>query len=227
MNWAIAALCAAVAMALIWRQTRSQQSDFEPSYPLADEQLYDTAPEQLPDTLDTFMIALQSKTSDVMNAFKDAPNLDSAAGNRKAFLDMISYAEGTLGPNGYRTMFGNGLFDNFADHPRQRFAFTNKVGAKLYTTAAGRYQFLSRTWDTLKARLQLPDFGPESQDLAALELIRERGALADVDAGRLSVALKKVAPIWASLPGAGHDQPERKLQTLFERYAGFGGNLEA
>lgn len=155
------------------------------------------------------------------------PAPDVAALNERAFLDMIAWAEGTSGPNGYRTMFGGGLMDSLADHPRKVFPFTDKAGRQLKTTAAGRYQFLSRTWDALARRLQLPDFGPASQDAAALELIRERGALSDVRAGRVQAAVAKVAPIWASLPGAGYAQPERQLTALVARFERSGGTLEA
>lgn len=146
---------------------------------------------------------------------------DTAARNVRAFLDMIAFAEGTAGPDGYRTMFGGQLFESYADHPRIRVPFR-----LTYSTAAGRYQFLARTWDTLKRRLNLPDFGPESQDAAAIELIRERGALADVQAGRVAVAVDKVRKIWASLPGAGYSQPERSLNQLTAAYSRAGGTLE-
>lgn len=152
---------------------------------------------------------------------------DVAAQNERAFLDMLAYAEGTSGPDGYRTMFGGRLFDSFADHPRVYTPFTNGRGEQLTSSAAGRYQFLARTWDALQRRLSLPDFGPASQDAAALELVRERGALNDVRAGRLATAIAKVAPIWASMPGAGYAQPEKKLPTLIAQYQAAGGNLEA
>uniref|UniRef100_UPI0035B34F16 glycoside hydrolase family 24 protein n=1 Tax=Hylemonella sp. TaxID=2066020 RepID=UPI0035B34F16 len=145
--------------------------------------------------------------------------------NERAFLDMIAYAEGTSSPEGYRMMFGGGLFNSYADHPRVLHEFTNKVGQRLKTSAAGRYQFLARTWDELQRKLDLPDFGPASQDSAALELIRQRGALADVRAGRVSEAVRKVAPIWASLPGAGYNQPERKLSQLLQAYSASGGAI--
>lgn len=152
---------------------------------------------------------------------------DVAAQNERAFLDMLAFAEGTSGPDGYRTRFGGALFDSYADHPRIYTDFTNYRGEKLRSSAAGRYQFLVKTWDTLKRRLGLPDFGPESQDRAALELIRERGALNDVRAGRFAAAVAKVAPVWASMPGAGYAQPEKKLSTLVAQYQAAGGNLEA
>lgn len=169
---------------------------------------------------------------DWWNTFMDKINSETIAGtraaaNERAFLDMIAYAEGTSGNNGYRTMFGGGLFNSYADHPRVRHQFKNLAGETLYTTAAGRYQFLARTWDELRADLGLVDFGPASQDRAALELIRQRGALADVRAGRVAAAVAKVAPIWASMPGAGYSQPERKLASLTQAYQSAGGILEA
>lgn len=147
--------------------------------------------------------------------------------NERAFLDMIAFAEGTNGPNGYATAFGGGLLPSLDDHPRKFYPFTNGKGEKLQTSAAGRYQFLTRTWDALAAKLNLADFGPDSQDAAALELIRERGALNDVRAGRTAAAIKKCAPVWASLPGAGYAQPERKLTALLAQFSAAGGILEA
>ncbi len=151
----------------------------------------------------------------------------TADANTAAFLDMLAYAEGTSGPDGYYTMFGGSLCANLDDHPRQYFSFTNKIGQQLKTSAAGRYQFLARTWDALAASLNLPDFGPASQDAAALELIRQRRALADVQAGRIVQACAKCAPIWASLPGAGYNQPERKISQLLTAYRSGGGQLDA
>jgi muramidase (phage lysozyme) len=153
--------------------------------------------------------------------------VDVAVTNKTAFLDMIAVSEGTSGPDGYRTLFGGGLFDSYADHPRKYFSFTNSKGQHLKTSAAGRYQFLISTWDDLARKLGLPDFSPESQDAAALELVRQRGAINDVEAGRLSLAVNKCAPIWASLPGAGYAQHENKYTTLLAAYQAAGGNLEA
>lgn len=158
----------------------------------------------------------------------------TAGGNIAAFLSMLRYAEGTAGPEGYRTLFGGSLFDSFDDHPRQAVRY-----GQLWTTAAGAYQLMAvsplpgggttrvNTWDRIRAKLQLPDFSPASQDAAAIELIRERGALGDVMAGRLATAVRKCAPVWASLPGAGYNQPERQYASLAAAFASAGGITEA
>lgn len=144
--------------------------------------------------------------------------------NLRAFLYLIRYCEGTAGENGYRTMFGGSLFDSFADHPRKAIAF--KLGGKeLTSTAAGAYQFLSRTWDECAKALNLPDFSPDSQDRACVFLIKRRGALDDVEAGRLEVALKKCAKEWASLPGSPYGQPTKTLAECLSVYQKAGGAL--
>lgn len=211
MKWLIAA---AVAIGVgAWIGRRSME---------AADSVDDDMPDQSPDLIESIATDLNP-----MNYIEPDVSQGTAAANIKAFLDMIAYAEGTSGTDGYRTLFGGGLFDSYADHPRRVFTFTNRIGQTLRTTAAGRYQFLARTWDGLKAKLGLTDFGPANQDAAAIELIRERGALNDVKAGRFVTAVNKCAPVWASLPGAGYNQPERKLSTLVSVYTAAGGNLEA
>jgi muramidase (phage lysozyme) len=128
--------------------------------------------------------------------------------NVRSFLDMISAAEGTT-KHGYNTLFGGGKFENLQDHPRQLFDFTETTGRKNKTSAAGRYQFLSNTWDEQAKKLGLPDFGERSQDLAALNLLRERGILPDVMQGNWDTAVKKSGPIWASLPSSPYPQPRQ------------------
>jgi len=178
-------------------------------------------PDQLPSTLESISVTLDPSTYIAM------VDDTTASQNERAFLDMIAFSEGTNGPYGYATAFGGGCLDSLADHPRTYATFTNSRGETLRTSAAGRYQFLVKTWDALAKKLDLPDFGPASQDAAALELIRERGALADVRAGRTAQAIAKCAPVWASLPGAGYAQREHKLSTLIAQFAAAGGITSA
>jgi len=144
--------------------------------------------------------------------------------NERAFLDMLAVSEGTSGhgDNGYNVLVGGDLFHDYSKHPNVLVTL-NRAGLK--STAAGRYQFLKRTWDSLAAKLHLTDFSPAAQDVAALELIAERGAADDVRSGRFAEAVAKCAPIWASLPGAGYGQRENSLQVLLAAYIRAGGQL--
>ena len=151
--------------------------------------------------------------------------------NRQAFLDTIAFSELgekllSLSDNGYNIIVGSTpkkliLFESYADHPRRLI----KINDKLSSTAAGRYQLLARYFDPYKKLLGLKDFSPASQDAIALQQIRERKALEDIDAGRFDVAVRKVRNIWASLPGAGYGQHEHKLETLMAKFVEKGGNL--
>lgn len=161
---------------------------------------------------------------------------DNEAANIAAGLRAIRVAEGTAGPDGFRTMFGGALFVDFADHPRRPKQFRSG-GRLLWTSAAGAYQFMAvspipgggstrvDTWDRMKRKLGLSDFSPASQDAAALELIREAGALNDLKAGRFDAFVDKVRGVWASLPGAGYGQPERSLASLRSAFVNAGGYL--
>lgn len=158
------------------------------------------------------------------NAFTDwLPDMsapDPNTGNRAAFLAMIRQSEGTSGPNGYRTYYGGSLFDSFADHPNVKH-----TAAGITSTAAGAYQFLYRTWIECKAALGLPDFSPESQDAAAIFLLKRRGALPYIDRGDFAGAVNAARREWASLPGAGYGQHENSLAVLEAAYLAAGGSV--
>ena len=144
--------------------------------------------------------------------------------NQKAFLDMIAHSEGTIyygDQDGYNVIVGGTLFDDYSDHPRKLV----ELSPTLKSTAAGRYQLLSRYFDFYKAKLHLPDFSPASQDAIALQQIKECHALEDIDAGEFDDAVEKCAHIWASLPGAGYGQHENALDNLRLVYQKAGGSL--
>lgn len=122
--------------------------------------------------------------------------------NVQAFLQLIRTGEGTKGDIGYRTIFGGQKFSSFADHPRVFVPF----GATT-SSAAGAYQILGRTWDEMASKYDLQDFSPANQDIAAIGLIKRRGALGDVLAGRFKSAIEKCNKEWASLPLSPYGQP--------------------
>ena len=116
-------------------------------------------------------------------------------------LDRI--ASGESSGLGYNELYGGGTFDDSSDHPRQKF----DLGNGTYTDAAGRYQFLSRTWDQEARKLGLTNFGPKSQDLAAWDLAsstykQQTGKDLATDATNGSVDWKALAGVWPSLGSA-------------------------
>lgn len=141
--------------------------------------------------------------------------------NVQAFLRVIRAGETSQGDEAYRTIVGGGRFSSFDDHPRQ--LITVRPGLK--STAAGAYQFLSRTWDECAVALELPDFSPPMQDMAAVYLIRRRGALDDVIAGRFEAAVMKCNREWASLPGSPYGQPTKSMPQAIATYKQFGGSF--
>ncbi|MNU79416.1 Phage lysozyme [compost metagenome] len=154
---------------------------------------------------------------------------EKEAGGRNvlAFLDMLAVSEGTddgrqpTKDDGYDVLVGGKLFTGYADHPNVLV----RLSATLSSTAAGRYQILFRYWPHYRDLLELPDFGPQSQDRYAIQQIKERRAIADIQAGRFDEAVAKVRNIWASLPGAGYGQHEQKIERLRDAYVRAGGVL--
>lgn len=175
------------------------------------------APYEDPDLIDQATAIFDEWTD--MNQTDDASNP-----NVIAYLAMLRVSEGTAGPNGYRTLVGGKLFNSYADHPRILVPLPN-LG--ISSSAAGAFQILRKTWDGVRVKLGLPDFSPASQDRAAIELIRQRGALADVRAGRFAAAVEKCRREWASLPGAGYGQRENSLASLEMVYLNAGGEVTA
>ncbi|MBU9829870.1 glycoside hydrolase family 104 protein [Rahnella sp. FC061912-K] len=156
--------------------------------------------------------------------------------NLKAFLDMLAWSEGTsTSPatknNGYDVIVTGidkkpEVFTDYSDHPFNNGRKSKVINSKgLTSNASGRYQFMLKDWAHYKAQLGLKDFGPASQDMWAIQLIRERKALPDIELGNIASAIAKCRNIWASLPGAGYGQREHKAVELIAQYQKQGGTL--
>jgi muramidase (phage lysozyme) len=148
-----------------------------------------------------------------------APGPYGITPERRALLNTIRYAEGTwLGgsDDGYRVLYGGDRFGDLSRHP------DTVVRRGYASAAAGAYQFLPTTWDQAAADLELRDFGPASQDQAALHLIQQRGALHSFDRqGLTPEVLARLAPEWASLPtlaGESHYGQPVKCRTELQRF---------
>lgn len=142
-----------------------------------------------------------------------------------AMLDAIAYAEFRFNPestnsDAYKTIFDYLYFTSFKGHPRRE-----NCSRGICSDAAGRYQFLSSTWDTYQEFLstrpvpeikwlkgRLPDFSPESQDKMAIFALWYRYGYESLkvirmgDNGTLDRITRNLAVEWASLPGSPHGQ---------------------
>jgi muramidase (phage lysozyme) len=148
--------------------------------------------------------------------------------NQKAFLDAIAVSEIgkellAVSDNGYDVMVGSTaehplLFANYSRHP-------NVYNQHMNSTAAGRYQLLYRYYVSYTRMLGLDDFSPDSQDAIALQQIKERHAIDDIEAGNFDRAIAKCGNIWASLPGSPYGQHTNTIELLRTAYIESGGTL--
>ncbi len=147
-----------------------------------------------------------------------------------AFLDMIAYSELKglieISDRGYNVIVGSTIkkpifFSSYSDHPRRLI----QINSKLKSTAAGRYQLLSRYYDAYKKQLNLHDFSPLSQDLIAIQQIKERKAIALIKAGKFEDAVAACSNIWASLPGNNYGQHTNGIAELKSAYIKAGGTV--
>lgn len=152
------------------------------------------------------------------------PRTQNLNSNIAAFLDMIAVSEGTAGKgdDGYNVIVGGSLFDSYEDHPRKLIDLPR---LNIKSSAAGRYQLLMRYFDAYKKQFprNIIDFSPLAQDWIALQQIRERKAIPLIVAGDFDKAVKQVSNLWASLPGAGYNQHEQKIEKLRLAYQTAGG----
>ena len=190
--------------------------------------------DQLPG-VDAWMQSNQAETDAKVQAMIQTIDTDA---NVRAFLQTIAKSEGTANSaDPYRVCFGlKHTIADMSDHPAVTGEWKGEklsdylcqkagYGPGCVSTAAGKYQITKPTWLKLKSQLKLHDFGPESQDAAAVELLNETGALESIKAGYLTLAISKAKRTWASLPGAGYGQPERSMNFLTGEFVNAGGRL--
>ena len=133
--------------------------------------------------------------------------------NVRKMLDLISYTEGTQA-NGYYTTFGGGRQSSLATHENRRKSFKQTDGKTNTSSAAGRYQFLKGTWDSLAKQYGLKDFGERSQDIGALALIAQKGQLERIVAGDIKGAAANLGNVWASLPSSTYEQGKKSWDAV-------------
>jgi muramidase (phage lysozyme) len=131
-----------------------------------------------------------------LELIKNSPNLQK-------FLQTIGWAEGA----DYQKGFSGRFIPSLDWHPYNKCQFANvgngwrdtggncNAGTRT-TSAAGKYQFERGTWESAARALGLQNFGPQSQDIAAVYLIDKAGALNDVLKGNAPSAVNKLKPVW-------------------------------
>lgn len=93
--------------------------------------------------------------------------------NVKAFLDTLANVESG---GRYDVSVGGATFSDMSRHPEM-------YNPELGSDAAGRYQFISTTFKPIAQRLGLTDFSPRSQDLAAVQYLKDLGVLDEIMTG--------------------------------------------
>lgn len=186
-------------------------------------------------------INLYDRAETLMNQITEQPatvDIDTASRNIAAWLKVIPHAEGTASRvDPYRVCYGySHTIRDLREHPAitgewrgqtlsDRMCSLAGFGPGCISSAAGAYQIIKPTWINVRDALGLRDFGQASQDAAAIELTRRRGALEDVKAGRLALAVSKCRNEWASLPGNYAKQGQRSIETLAGWYEQNGGTF--
>lgn len=136
------------------------------------------------------------------------------------FLDFLSWSEATQEHN-YHTNFGGSRLEDLSHHPNKILGRT-KDGV---TTATGRYQITGTTWKGIQKNygIGIEDFSPHNQDLAAVSLIIEKGALDDIIKGDMQTVFKKLNNTWVSLPGYKGNQKSRSMQEAMAKWTEING----
>ena len=156
----------------------------------------------------------------------DPDRADGAVNDfQKALHDSIAWAEGTKdhAKDGYNVMFSFKLFSSCQKHPNQCLKFGSSC-----STAAGRYQFLTGTWNSVKAAKSLPDFEPESQEKGAQYLVKTVRKVTvpgdrPMTAAEFSNAMSKLSWEWASLPPGRYGQPNKTQAQMRNMYCSLAG----
>ncbi|MFY9990830.1 MAG: hypothetical protein WAL40_07270 [Rhodoplanes sp.] len=148
----------------------------------------------------------------------------------RALLDTIAGSESAYpGRDPYKVIYGGRVAETLTDHPRQYFQIVAGPNTGQKTSAAGRYQYLERSWDEASTALGLPDFSPASQDKAAFweaqrtyraktgrDLVTDiRDANADPE--KLALIGRGISSWWTSLPGG--IEPNNATSSFGDRFA--------
>lgn len=145
---------------------------------------------------------------------------------KKALHDSLAFAEGTEGrggKDGYNIAFTHRQFNSCARHPNMRIC-----SGGLCSTAAGRYQFLTTTWNSVARGVGARTFEPENQEKGAAYLITNVRRVTvptgrAMTAAEFSNAMSKLSWEWASLPPGRYGQPVKTQSQMRADYCSNAG----
>ena len=141
----------------------------------------------------------------------------------------IQFAEGTYrqGDKKYNTGNGYEIFEGNT-YPDRVFSGGS--------AAAGAYQIMPDTWKNIQSNLNLPDFGPESQEKAGEWLAQQRGVQTSkpfTKVSELEYAVNQLSPEWAAFPtkstgrsfydgvGGNKSIPFPEIRKFYEKKVGY------
>lgn len=127
---------------------------------------------------------------------------------QKALLDTIAGPESA---GRYNVIYGGRRFSDFSRHPGVDVPIASGPNVGKTSSAAGKYQFIRPTWESYQKKLGLPDFSPQSQDLAAWHLAADtyraktgqdlNKVLQSNDPNAIAGVGSALKGVWTSLPG--------------------------
>ncbi len=166
--------------------------------------------------------------------------VDSITLEYRALLNTLAWAEGT--DCHYNMMVGRMLFTNYVSHPvetgempKKGIPFPGKRRVRRngrwitystinYSTAAGRFQFLYRTYLTLKNEEGLfqSGFNPEEQDKAGKYLADKQGVTQElleeaIRTKNFTELWNQLSWTWASIPCDESKKPRRERRICYPR----------
>ena len=177
--------------------------------------------EDRPDSLDQVQTKAQQAAAAKLKAEQDSARklrgdcavnamLDTLSFSEHADYDTVVFGKVLKSPND-PSLIGktNVKVPNYSQHPNILVQAGN-----WQSTAAGRYQFLNRTWNGLG----LPDFTPMNQDIGAIMLMQRRGMITPLQSGDVQTAITNGNAEWASLPGSPYGQGTKPMNSLKNVY---------
>ena len=147
---------------------------------------------------------------------------------RKAFLDMLTWSEGTdngrqkTRNHGYDVIVGGELFTDYSDHPRKLVT----LNSKLKSTGAGRYQLLFLLVGCLpQAAWPGKTFSEKSGRCGIGSRLRSVALYPRLIVVDIRQAIDRCSNIWLHCRAAGYGQFEHKADSLIAKFKEVGGTV--